>query len=149
MGWALPFSYYRDAIETVLPQGGKVWIVTEDRYDPFFRKFAPWKPKIISRSASEDMLLMASAPRLVMSQSTFSWWPAFLGDVQQIICPIPGVGAWSKTDRNPSTIGINLIEHDRFICLACPDPYQPTKLEASYQYMRARFGAVRSRLTTR
>jgi hypothetical protein len=134
-GWALPFSYYREAIETVLPQGGEVWIVTDDRRDPFLRRFAAWKPKIISRTAPEDMLLMASAPRLVMSQSTFSWWPAFLGNVQQIVCPIPDFGAWSTTDANPATKGINLIEHDRFICLPCPEPYRPTKLEAGYQYM--------------
>ena len=98
-GWALPFSYYREAIETVLPQNGQVWIVTDDRRDPFLRKFAAWKPKFFSGTASEDMLFMARAPRLVMSQSTFSWWPAFLGGVQQVVCPIPGFGAWSRTDE--------------------------------------------------
>jgi hypothetical protein len=140
LGWALPFSYYREAIETALPQGGEMWIVTDDRRDPFFRRFAAWKPKFSSGTAPEDMLFMTRARRLVMSQSTFSWWPTFLGNVQQVICPIPGFGAWSRTDeaKRPSTNDINLIEQDRFICLPCPDSYRPTKLEASYQDMRLR-----------
>jgi hypothetical protein len=137
-GWALPFSYYHEAIETVLPQGGEVWIVTDDRRDPFFRKFARWEPIFFSGTAPEQLLFMARAPRLVMSQSTFSWWPTFLGDVQQVICPIPGFGVWSKTDqaKDPGCNDTNLIEQDRFICIRCADSYRPTRLEASYQYIR-------------
>jgi len=136
LGWALPFSYYQEAIETVLPEGGEVSIVTDDRRDPFFRKFARWKPSFFSGTAPEQLLFMAKARRLVMSQSTFSWWPTFLGDVQQVICPIPGFGNWFPTSEDLVLKDTNLIERDRFICIHCPDPYRPTKLEASYQFMR-------------
>jgi hypothetical protein len=133
MGWALPYSYYHEAIETVLPNGGEVWIVTDDSHDPFFRKFAEWEPKYFQGSPLETMVFMSRSPQFVMSQSSFSWWPTFLGEVEKIVCPLPQFGLWSDVGEYP---GIDLIERDRFICLPCPKAYKATKLEAVYQRMR-------------
>ena len=132
-GWALPFSYYQEAIETLKPEGGSVWIVTDDKHDPFFWRFAKWKPKYFSGTPQEDLLFLAKSPRLVISQSTFSWWPTFLGNVETIVCPIPAFGIWSGLDKYG---GCSLVEEDRFLCLPCPEPYRPTKLEAAYHQMR-------------
>ena len=49
--------------------------------------------------------------RLVMSASTFSWWPAFLGDPELVICPDPSFGAWAE---RVGPLAPNLIETDRF-----------------------------------
>ena len=133
IGWALPFSYYDEAIETVLPQGGEVWIVTDDSHDPFLRQFSSWKPKFFHGTSLETMLFMSRSPQLVMSQSSFSWWPTFLGEVKRIICPLPQFGLWSDATAFP---GIDLIERDRFICLPCKEAYRPTGLESTYQRMR-------------
>jgi hypothetical protein len=133
LGWALPFSYYEQAIETVLPQGGRVWIVTDDSRDPFFMRFAGWRPRFLNGTALEQILFMTRTPRLVMSQSTFSWWPTFLGEVEEVVCPLPNFGIWSEAGEPP---GVDLIERDRFTCLPCTEAYQPTRLEAAYQRMR-------------
>lgn len=132
LGWALPFSYYRDAIEMLLPPSGALWVVTDDERDPFLRRFAPWKPKYFSGTPLEQMLFMARAPALVMSQSTFSWWPTFLGDMEKIVCPLPSFGAWSRT----AYPDVDLIDAQRFLCLPCPQPYRPTWVEAAYQKVR-------------
>ena len=78
------------------------------------------------------MLFMSRSSKLVLSQSTFSWWPAFLGDVESVACPLPQSGIWSDVTEFP---GIDLIERDRFICLPCTD-YRPTRLESIYQRAR-------------
>ena len=135
LGWALPFSFYQEALERLLPRGGRVLILTDDRRDPFFRHFAPWRPKFSSGTAMEDLLCMTQAPRLVMSQSTFSWWPTFLGDPQTVVCPLPTFGTWSN--REGAAKDANLIERDRFLCIECDEPYQPTRLERWHQKRRA------------
>jgi len=132
-GWALPFSYYAEALERLIPKGGRVWIVTDDSRDPFFRNFAPWRPRYSSGAALEQMLFMARADRLVMSQSTFSWWPTFLGDPNAVVCPVPSFGAWSEQGEAREA---SLIERDRFICLKCAKRYQPTNSEVRYQWRR-------------
>ncbi len=35
----------------------------------------------------EDLNLMASCKSVIMANSSFSWWGAFLGDHEQVICP--------------------------------------------------------------
>jgi hypothetical protein len=142
-GWALPFSYYDEAIETFLPNDGEVWIIADDRHDPFLRKFSKWRPKFFQGTPLQTMLFMSRSPQLVMSQSTFSWWPTFLGDVTRAICPLPQTGLWSDVTEFP---GIDLIERDRFICLPCKEIYRPTKLEQGYQKCRRMIFGARRRL---
>ena len=132
MRWALPFSYYDEALETLLPDGDDVWIVTDDSHDPFLKHFSRWKPKFFRGNPLETMLFMSRSSKLVLSQSTFGWWPAFLGDVESVACPLPQSGIWSDVTEFP---GIDLIERDRFICLPCAD-YRPTRLESAYQLKR-------------
>jgi hypothetical protein len=134
IGWALPFSFYEEAFERLLPRGGDVWIVTDDPRDPFFDNFARWRPTFSTGTALEDLRLMTSAKRMVMSQSTFSWWPTFLGDPHEVVCPLPTFGAWSpQGDASDAT----LIERDRFICIPCTEPAAPTAAENRYQKRRA------------
>lgn len=134
LGWALPFSFYEQALRHLLPRGGQVWILTDDKRDPFFKNFKPWRPIFASGSALEDMRFMSKARRLVMSQSTFSWWPTFLGNPQEVVCPVPSFGAWSAAGEASDA---TLIERDRFLCLECPEPYRPTGEEARHQQWRA------------
>jgi hypothetical protein len=136
LGWALPFAYYTEALERVRPNGANVWIVTDDHRDPFFKQFAPWRPRFHSGTALEQMLFMTRATRLVMSQSTFSWWPTFLGNPTDVVCPVPAFGAWSE---NGEARDANLIEQDRFTCLACDKPYEPTASESRHQSRRAQW----------
>lgn len=133
-GWALPFSYYEEAIEHLLPRGGNIWIGTDDPYDPFFRKFRRWRPKFFSGSALEQFVFMRQSPRLVMSQSTYSWWPAFLSRDQHSVCPVPNFGCWAQSGADD--IGVRLIEGSCFDTIACNEPYEPTGLELRYQKWR-------------
>jgi hypothetical protein len=139
LGWALPFSYYAEALQRLLPKGGNVWIVTDDNRDPFFGNFARWRPTFYSGTALEQMLFMTKARRLVMSQSTFSWWSTFLGDPDEVVCPLPSFGAWSEQGEASEA---SLMERDRFLCLECREPYRPTKSEAWHQKQRARWRRV-------
>ncbi len=144
-GWALPFSYYAAALEHLLPEGGSIWIGTDDPADPFFRHFQKWKPFFYNGDALTQMSLMSQVPRLVMSQSTYSWWPAFLAqNSQAVACPVPAHGCWAGDEAY--TRGIDLIEKDRFICIDVPERYEPDQLESVYQKWRLLKGKVARRI---
>ncbi|MFZ4594997.1 MAG: hypothetical protein ACOYOF_12120, partial [Verrucomicrobiaceae bacterium] len=140
LGWALPFSFYQEAIDKALPKGGRISIVTDDTQDAFFLRFRQWKPVFFKGTPLQQMSYMSHAPRLVMSASTFSWWPAFLGNAEMVVCPVPAFGIWSSKDRAE---GIDLVDRSRFHCLDCPTPYTLSPLESLYQRARS----YRSRAT--
>jgi hypothetical protein len=136
-GWALPFSFYQQAIER--SGARRVVIVTDDRRDPFFRRFRKYRPTFFEGNPIEQMGFMAAAKRLVLSQSTFSWWPTFLGEIDQVFCPVPKSGIWSEND-------CHLIEPDRFTCIDCPEAYRPDRIETAYQMLRQQARKIGSKI---
>ena len=121
--WALPYSYYRDAIR----QSGAshVIIVTDDPLDPFFWMFREFSPQFMCADGLSALAFLVSARRLVMSQSSFSWWASFLGNMDEVFAPLPAFGIWTWDH-------VNLIERDRFRCIRCGE-YEPTRLVAQYR----------------
>ena len=103
----LPASYYRDAV-TALIDGAKsahVLVCSDDiawcrkhlRLDPRWTvTWSPWTRAI------DDFATLVACPALVMSNSTFSWWAAWLGDHPRgVIMPWPWFGsgdAWKNED---------------------------------------------------
>lgn len=84
-------EYYRSGIER-LPDALPIVIATDDR---------EWARKLLGSDSSRDVRLaqpgnhfddfgiLAGAKELVLSNSTFSWWAAFLSDANNIIAPKP------------------------------------------------------------
>lgn len=134
LGWALPYSFYEAALEKLSPIADRPFIMTDDPLDPFFNRFSRWKPRFATGTPLEQMAFMASAKRLVISQSTFSWWPTFIGNHAEVICPVPSHGMWAD---DGTEAGTSLIERDRFTCLECRDPYVPTDAEIRHQWWRS------------
>jgi len=130
LGWALPFSYYEKAIDSLLPKNGRLSIVTDDPSDPFFRRFKRWRPTFFNAPPLNQFSYMTNAPRLVMSASSFSWWPAFLGNSEQAVWPQATFGVWA-----PGQVGhdIDLADESAFTCVHCPQPYKPSWIEKIHQ----------------
>jgi hypothetical protein len=133
LGWALPFSYYEEAIERAGAKKGRLWIVTDAPKDPFFQRFKAWRPRFVCGSALEDLAFMMRARRLVVSQSTFCWWAAFLGNPEEVYAPLPQTGIWAGNTEGDTA---NLIERDRFVCIECQENYQPNLPERLHQKSR-------------
>ncbi|HUI80065.1 MAG TPA: alpha-1,2-fucosyltransferase [Bryobacteraceae bacterium] len=127
---ALPFSYYEEALTQAAQGAGDVWITTDDPHDPFFKRFAAWRPKFHSGTAIEQLAFLSKAARLVMSASTFSWWAAFLGEPELVICPQPSIGVWDGGGD------ISLIEPEHFRCIRITDRYRANLAEALHRKQR-------------
>ena len=139
-GWLLPFAYYAEGIERIRRAGGTVWIVTDDPHDPYLRRFGRWRPTIVRGTPLEHFALLLKAPRLVISHSTFSWWPAFINHEREIVCPVSPAGPWCE-----ETEGTNLILRDWFICVDSRDSYRPSPIERLYCQTRSMALRLRGR----
>lgn len=130
MGWALPFSYYRKAIEITWDGASPLYIATDDREDPFFRNFEEYAPKYVDMGPVDTILAMSQAKSVVMSRSSFSWWAAFLGDHETVVCPDPSEGFWSEEQR--ALQSVDLVDEEDFLCLPCEGVYAPSSEEKRY-----------------
>jgi hypothetical protein len=70
---------------------GELYIVTdrpkssaEERY---LRKFDEFNPTVVSNSPIDDFEFLRRFRRIILSNSTFSWWAAYLGAAEEIVLP--------------------------------------------------------------
>lgn len=76
-GWALPLSYYNDALER-LPASTGLALFSDDPAwaAEQFKALRPWVAR--GNSAAADMHAMARCRYNVIANSSFSWWAAWL-----------------------------------------------------------------------
>jgi hypothetical protein len=86
----LGFGYYWSLIE----RGGfrQVWLVTDTPHHPDVQQLAAMGVNIRCKSPLEDFLFLRQARQLAISQSSFSWWAAFLGQPAKLYFPITQQG---------------------------------------------------------
>lgn len=94
-------------------------IVTDEPDSVMFNCFKNFKNiHIINQSLIEDLTLIRHAKRLVISQSTFSWWGAILGFADNVYIPLSKSCKNYPWKTNPSLDEIDLVpEIDRFVKL--------------------------------
>jgi len=77
-------EYVRNALETFDMPNQKIVVITEDRKD--LEKKLPWTAsradEIQCKSLEEDFRTLLSAKNLIISNSTFSWWAAWLAEAE-------------------------------------------------------------------
>ena len=87
-GWALPHSYYNNAVAR-LPSGLGVAVFSDD---PEYARqvFAPMKPWVsVGNPGFRDLHLMAACRYMVIANSSFSWWSAWLNPDQHKVVLAP------------------------------------------------------------
>jgi hypothetical protein len=86
------------------PDAKRATIITDDPLDPFIpalrktiaERFPARGCSSVSSAWDLDWMTLASAKWLVISQSTFSWWAAWLGKSQKVVCPISPGSLWGR-----------------------------------------------------
>lgn len=88
--YRLPMSYYIKALSQWDRPKETLYIIVGDDYDFMEREFAFVEKKIVSKStAIVDLQILMHVKECVISNSTFSWWGAFLNvnKDRKIFCP--------------------------------------------------------------
>lgn len=114
IGKYLNEDYY---INQIREQGiRKTTIVTDNCESTFVKRLEQAGCKVLStepvpfkinndNNIMQDYIYMYFAKYLILSQSTFSWWPAFLGEHTSVIYPVSDGGMWPK---NPNKNDVDL-----------------------------------------
>jgi hypothetical protein len=97
-GWALPPRYYQQAIAQ-LPVGLKLAVFSDDipYAKSLFAQFDPWLAH--GNDPIVDLSLMESCRYMIIANSSFSWWAAWLNrrPDKVVIAPKYHVGWRTKT----------------------------------------------------
>ena len=132
--YGLPLSYYEAALSSM--RYNRVFICTNEPNDPFIRYLQrKYRAEVRAGSfqggrrqpdywtgALDNLTFIRRFSKIVISNSSFAWWAAFLSDADQIVFPRPATGMWSSTDPVSKDISLEVNE-SRYAYLAC-EPYK-------------------------
>ncbi len=112
----LPRSYYNAALESMHFE--KVYLCTNEPNDPFVQYYVKRYGAVVrAPGALDNMMFLKKFNKMIISNSTFLWWAAFLSDAEEIVFPRPSNGFWSN---DPISKNISLeLKDPRFRYLAC------------------------------
>jgi hypothetical protein len=80
---------FANIVNTLTKDYARCIIVTDAPNHPLLDGFREIKNVVIrNKSRMEDFAFMKYAKRLILSQSTFSWWASFLGDQEKVYAPL-------------------------------------------------------------
>ncbi|MBL9154006.1 MAG: alpha-1,2-fucosyltransferase [Verrucomicrobiales bacterium] len=97
----LLYDYFRIAIDRI--SFDRLFITSDEPFHPFVNEFWEYDPIIVqNEDPYKTMAFVTLFNKILISQSTFSWWAAFLSNASDIYFPIPKTGPWS----NHSVFGI-------------------------------------------
>jgi len=109
-GYTLTANSYHKMLNHI--EFSNLYIVTDDINDQFLRNFDRYKPEIVSSDQINDFQFLMSFDNIVISQSTFSWWAAFLSDASNIVVPQTLNGIWGSETR--PDINLKVLDDSRY-----------------------------------
>jgi len=117
----LGFEYF--SIILRLMQFDRLFITSDEPFHPLVCDFSEFDPILVQNDTPiKTMAFIQKFSRVAISESTFSWWAAYLTDASEIYFPIPKNGLWginSRWNASSSTWdtvnGLNQIEADLYL----------------------------------
>lgn len=118
----LPISYYEKAIHAT--DFNKMFICsnTSDNFTEYFRK--KYNAVVRPPGAIDNIIFIKQFNKIIISNSTFLWWAAYLSDASEIYFPRPQNGFWSPNESISKNIDLEVPEDSRYIYLEA-DKYRP------------------------
>ncbi len=117
----LPFSFYEEALSMTPHE--RVFICTDDTSDPFLKRFKKYNAVVCRTNPLSNLKLTMAARKIVISQSTFCWWAAFLSQAKEIYFPRPLEGFWSASEQK-DFIDLRVVDEDRYIYVKCREKHR-------------------------
>lgn len=90
---ALDLDYYLTQLRAMRP--GQVYLCGTGIDSATREAFAEFSPREISENGIDTFRILRTAPRIIMANSTFSWWAAYLSDAREVVYPRPVFGHMS------------------------------------------------------
>lgn len=113
-GFALPLEYYEKVIK--LAKYDKIYVCTDDPNDSVVLEFVKKYNAVIHHGDLwDDFKFILNFNKIILSESTFCWWAAYLSDAQEIYFPLSKWGRWG-THQNQIHLKV---DEKRYIYVDC------------------------------
>lgn len=107
----LLFDYFDIILRNI--KANRIFITSEEIENPVLRAFDKYSPIYFFQSDyMETFNLIRLFKRIVISQSSYSWWVAYLSSAEEIYYPIVKEGPWMVTSASDQDLRVN---EDRYI----------------------------------
>ena len=88
----MPFAYYEKALQNTTYDRLFICSDPETIDSKYIKQFEKYNPIILKGDTLTDFRSLKSFKKIIISQSTFSWWAAFLSDADEVFFPLPEKG---------------------------------------------------------
>lgn len=89
LNWQLDPDVYLKIIEKANIKYSKCYVITDEPTNPILSKFNILPNlQIVNSDVLQDLTFLRRATYLIISQSTFSWWGAILGNQEKVYAPV-------------------------------------------------------------
>jgi len=113
----MPLSYFHRAVESI--SYDRLYICTNDPDDSFVLYLAKkYRGLIRPPGALDNLAFIKKFKKIIISNSTFLWWAAFLSEAEEIIFPRPSNGYWSNNDPLSRNIALE-VDEPRYRYVEC------------------------------
>ena len=106
--YVMPVGYFNKSLEST--SFDKLYVcsdpetLTHPLFQYYIDNFKDYNPIILNGDTMGDFRTIKSFNKIIMSQSTFSWWAAFLSKANEVFVPVPMAGVhtneWSLASEN-------------------------------------------------
>ena len=90
---AIDMRFYVETLKAMVP--ARTYVCGLGITDAVRAALAPFEPVYVDLPALAPLKLMMQAPRIVLANSTFSWWGAWLSNAEEIVYPRVTRNFWS------------------------------------------------------
>ena len=108
----LKFNYFNTILKNI--KYNRIFVVSDEVESETFNRFSEYNPIYLFGNAFEHYSFASLFNRMIISQSTFSWWIAWLSNATEIYCPFTASGNWSERWLKRSKVNLIVHEENRY-----------------------------------
>lgn len=109
---SIKMNYYQNLLNTL--KFDRLFISGDEFDEEVVQTFSKYNPIYYHISPIEDLKFIKSFNRIIMSNSTFTWWAAVLSDAKEIYCPnTKNIKSFFNDDQDlimPNFISVDNVE---------------------------------------